>query len=100
MNSTTSLDEIEFGRLDDLDRKFGIRRSAAYALLNEGKIKSRIVRLNGSNTGIRLIDFNSVRQFLAGAPEKPSKQISKTMSKRGKLPRKNRNSESTESPNE
>jgi hypothetical protein len=101
--NSTALDdiEIEYGRIDDASRRFGFRRSMIYVLLQQGLIKSRIVRPKGSTgTGIRLIDFNSIREFLAGAPEKPSKQISKTMAKRGKLPRKKRNGESAESPNE
>ena len=92
--------DVEFGRFTDLDRKFGIKRSMAYQLLAEGKIRSRILRIKPSSNGVRLIDFDSVRRFLSGAPKKPTKQISKTMAKRGKIPRKPRNGELTESPNE
>lgn len=90
--ATTAL--IEYGRLADLDRVFGIKRSTAYVLLGEGKIKSRLVRHKGSKTGTRLIDFNSVREFLAAAPVETPTEISEEMSRRGKLPRKKRNDES------
>jgi hypothetical protein len=78
----------EFGRLSDLDRIFGIKRSTAYVLIGEGKIRSKIVRPKDSHVGLRLIDFSSVREFLAAAPDETPKQISREMSRRGKLPRK------------
>jgi hypothetical protein len=56
--------EIEFGRFDDLERRFGIRRSTAYELIKAGKIKSSCVKKKGARSGIRLIDFASVREFL------------------------------------
>lgn len=68
-------DEIEFGRFSDLEERFGIRRSTAYALLEDGEIGSRYVRPRGSKTCVRLIDFNSVREFLAKAPKKPKASI-------------------------
>jgi hypothetical protein len=86
---TVTTAPIEYGRIADLDRIFGIKRSTAYVLLGEGKIKSRLVRHKGSTTGTRLIDFNSVREFLAAAPEETPKQISREMSRRGKMPRRN-----------
>ena len=79
---TVTTAPIEYGRIADLDRIFGIRRSTAYLLLNEGKIKSRLVRHKGSTTGTRLIDFNSVREFLAAAPEKTPVEISEQMARR------------------
>jgi hypothetical protein len=82
-----SLDK-EFGRLSDLDRVFGIKRSTAYVLIGEGKIRSKIVRPKGSHVGLRLIDFSSVREFLAASPEETPKQISREMSRRGKMPRR------------
>src|SRR5437868_14401852 len=67
---------IEYGRFHDLKRVFGIPRSTAYLLINEGKIRSKIVRLTGSRCGLRLIDFGSVRDLLNGAPETPSAAVS------------------------
>ena len=67
---------IEYGRFHDLKRVFGIPRSTAYLLINEGKIRSKIVRLTRSRCGLRLIDFGSVREMLNGAPETPSAAVS------------------------
>jgi len=58
------MQQIEYGRFDDLQRRFGIRRSTAYELIAAKKIKSVAVKKKGSRSGIRLIDFNSVREFL------------------------------------
>jgi hypothetical protein len=85
-------DEVEFGRIDDASRKFGLRRGMIYRFLNEGVIKSRIIRPRGSTgPGVRLLDFNSIRQLLSSAPSKPAPQISKLMRQRAKLPRKRSN---------
>jgi hypothetical protein len=85
-----------FRRLRDLDRCFGIRRSTAYALLNAGRIKSRVVQTKNSTTGVRLIDVKSVRDFLAKAPAKPSKRISSEMFWRGSQPKKRKDFASVE----
>lgn len=61
---TEQIEQIEYGRFDDLQRRFGIRRSTAYELIAAKKIKSVAVKKKGSRSGIRLIDFNSVREFL------------------------------------
>jgi hypothetical protein len=76
---------IEWGRLPDMRRCFGIKRSTAYLLINEGKIRSKLVRLAHSRTGTRLIDFASVRDFLNGSPERPTAEISKAVIKNGTL---------------
>ena len=68
MNSEL-MQEIEYGRFDELERRFGIRRSTAYELINAGKIKSVAVKKKGTRSGIRLIDFGSVRDFLRGNME-------------------------------
>jgi len=47
-----------------LEKRFGIRRSTAYELINAGLIKSVAVRKKGTRSGIRLIDFGSVPEFL------------------------------------
>jgi Helix-turn-helix domain len=67
MNSQIDTEQIEFGRFDELERRFGIRRSTAYELINAGKIKSVAVKKKGTRSGIRLIDFGSVREFLRNA---------------------------------
>ena len=67
--------EIEFGTFPKLESVFSIKRSTGYKLINGGEIKSRYVRPKGSRTGVRLIDFNSVREYLSRAEEKPLEQI-------------------------
>jgi hypothetical protein len=62
-------EEIEYGRFDDLRRRFGIRRSKAYQMIQEGQIKSACVKKKGARSGVRLIDFESVRQFLRASME-------------------------------
>jgi hypothetical protein len=84
--------EIEYGPQPEATRRFGLKRGMLYLLDDEGSIKSKIVRRKGSRgAGIRLFDFNSIRQYFAGAPDKTSKEISKVMRRRAKLPRKQRN---------
>jgi hypothetical protein len=83
MSTPTFTDlDVEFGRFTDLERKFGIKRSTAYALIQQGKIKSRYVRLKGSRAGVQLIDFQSVRELLATAPEKPTAAVEREMYER------------------
>jgi hypothetical protein len=47
------LSRLSFGRFDELERRFGIRRSKAYELIEAGKIKSACVRKKGERFGIR-----------------------------------------------
>ena len=60
----TEQTEIEFGRFADLRSRFGLTRSTAYKLIAGGKIKSAVVKEKGARSGIRLIDMQSVREFL------------------------------------
>jgi hypothetical protein len=64
-----TLQEIEYGRFDDLEKRFGIRRSTAYELIAAGKIRSVAVKKKGTRSGVRLIDFGSVRDFLRAQAE-------------------------------
>ena len=69
-----------WGPLDDLTRLYGITRSAAYHLIAEGKIKSRLVRFKHSRgTGRRFIDLRSVEAFLDACPITPTKGVSRRM---------------------
>ena len=56
--------EPEFLRVKDVELMFGIKRGKLYALINEGKIKSKTLRSRGTVRGIRLIDIQSVREFI------------------------------------
>lgn len=58
-------DRAEWCRPGDMRDKFGIGRSEAYVLINAGQIRSFVLRHKGNSLGIRLINCDSVRQFLA-----------------------------------
>ena len=57
-------DEKRFGRFPDVERRYSIRRSKCYELLNSGAIKSAVIKRKGARCGIRLIDMQSVENFL------------------------------------
>jgi len=59
----------EFGRWRDVERLFGIKRGTLYNLINEGKIKSVMLRRKGNVHGCRLIHLASVSQYLNGLLE-------------------------------
>jgi hypothetical protein len=54
----------EFGRWQDLQRQFGIKRGTAYNLLADGKIKGVLLRVRGAKAGVRLFDLASVRDYI------------------------------------
>src|SRR5262249_40592745 len=58
----------EFVDLPSLESKFGLKRSLAYLLINEGAIRSVVLRRRGTIKGKRLVDCASVRAFLASQP--------------------------------
>jgi hypothetical protein len=87
MITSNNIEDIAFGRFDDLHRLYGISRSMAYVLLKEGSIRSRLIKpKGGSRSKLRLIDFSSVREYLAQSPETPSRAVSREMSRRGSMP--------------
>lgn len=60
----SAVNGIEFGRWQDVQRIFGIRRSYLYTLLAEGAIKSVVLRRPGNIRGCRLFVMESIRQHL------------------------------------
>jgi hypothetical protein len=54
----------EFGRWQDVQRLFGIKRGTLYNLINEGKVKSVLLRRKGNIHGCRLIHLASLSQYL------------------------------------
>lgn len=54
----------EFCRMGDLRRLFGIVRSTAYTLANEGHIKTCSLRRKGRARSVRLVSTASVRAYL------------------------------------
>ena len=55
----------EFGRVRDVERLFGLKRGTVYNLLRDGKIRSCLLRVRGRQSGVRLIDLDSVRALIA-----------------------------------
>ena len=62
-NSATTLPE--FGRWQDVQRLFGIKRGTLYNLVNEGQIKSVSLRRRGNVHGCRLFHLASINDYLA-----------------------------------
>lgn len=54
----------EFGRCGDVQRIFGIGRATTYLLLKAGRIRGCVLRARGTKSGLRLIDMESVRQYI------------------------------------
>jgi|SRR5215510_10426084 len=76
-------DEILWGTFRDLKRKYSIPRSSGYVLIQEGAIRSKLIRHKGQRgCGRRLIDLRSVESFLNGCPDKPTAAVRRTMTKR------------------
>jgi hypothetical protein len=55
---------LEFGRCQDLQRVFGLKRGSAYNLLAAGKIRGCVIRIKGQKSGLRLFDMASVRNYI------------------------------------
>jgi len=62
--------EPEFVRIPDVRRLFGIRRGFLYQLIGAGRVRSICLRTRGSRGGVRLIQFSSLKKFLADELEK------------------------------
>lgn len=62
--------DSEFCRMADLRRLFGLTRSTAYSLANEGLIKTISLRKQGNARGCRLVSVHSVRSYLKGLIER------------------------------
>ena len=54
----------EFGRVNDVQRLFGVKRGILYRWIGEGKIKSVCIREEGNVQGVRLIHLASVRDYI------------------------------------
>lgn len=54
----------EFIRVPDVEKTFGIKRGHIYALISAGAVKSVCLRKPGAKTGVRLVHFQSVRDYL------------------------------------
>ena len=54
----------EFIRVPDVERIFGVKRGHCYALIGSGSVKSVCLRKAGAKTGVRLVSFASMRDYL------------------------------------
>ena len=54
----------EFGRVNDVQKLFGVKRGILYRWIGEGKVKSVLIREPGNIQGVRLIHLASVRDFI------------------------------------
>jgi hypothetical protein len=61
----------EFVRIPDAQKIFGIKRGILYRLIGANKIRSINLRERGSKTGVRLIDYASLKSYLEGFAEGP-----------------------------
>jgi len=61
---TTAGGMAEFGRWQDVQRAFGIKRGSLYNLLRDGRIKGVLLRVCGQKSGLRLIHMQSVRDYI------------------------------------
>lgn len=55
---------VEFCRIGDARKLFGLGRTYCYLLIQQGKIRSVCLRKRGAKTGVRLLDADSVRAYL------------------------------------
>jgi hypothetical protein len=55
----------EWGRIRDVERLYGIRRGTTYAMIRQKKIKTCLLRVQGNVSGLRLVNLQSVRDFIA-----------------------------------
>ena len=62
--SCPSTNLSEFGRWQDVQRLFGIKRGTLYNLVAEGKVKSVSMRRKGNAYGCRLFHLESIRVYL------------------------------------
>jgi hypothetical protein len=54
----------EFGRWQDVQRVYSIKRGTAYNLLRDGKIKGVLLRIRGQKSGVRLFCMKSIADFI------------------------------------
>jgi hypothetical protein len=54
----------EFGRANDVARVFGIKRGTLYALLQAGRVKGVLLRVQGKQSGVRLFEMASIEELI------------------------------------
>lgn len=66
----TTTPPVEFLRVKDAVRVFGIGKSTLNDLAAKGIIKSHLVRSRGNVSGIRLFSADSLREYIRSHPAK------------------------------
>ena len=69
--ANTSQTLPEFGRVQDVQRLFGVKRGILYRWINKGKVKSVCIREPGNIQGVRLIHLASVRDYINSQFQQP-----------------------------
>ena len=54
----------EFGRVNDVQKLFGVKRGILYRWIKEQRVKSVCIREQGNIQGVRLIHLASVRDYI------------------------------------
>jgi|GEM_PF-1680152 len=54
----------EFIRVPECERLFGLKRGLLYLLIRDAAIRSVCLRRPGARTGVRLVSYQSVREYL------------------------------------
>jgi predicted DNA-binding transcriptional regulator AlpA len=56
--------DAEFLRFPAIEALFGLKRAHVYELINQGFVKSVVLRKPGARTGVRLVQTDSLRNYL------------------------------------
>jgi hypothetical protein len=54
----------EFGRTEDVEKIYGLKRGTLYNLFSQRKIRGSLLRIKGQLSGVRLWDMGSIRQYI------------------------------------
>jgi hypothetical protein len=65
----------EFGRWQDVQRLFGIKRGTLYNLIAEEHVKSVVLRRKGNVKGCRLFYLQSISDYLHNLMEEQNRQV-------------------------
>jgi hypothetical protein len=56
--------QVEYGRVADVERLFGIGKSTVYSLLKSRRIRGCSLTVKGKRSRLRLVDLASVRSYI------------------------------------
>jgi transposase len=61
----TSGQPSEYGRVEEVQQRFGLSKGTIYNLLRAGRIRGCSLQVKGKRSRIRLIDMSSVSELIA-----------------------------------